>query len=568
MPRDFSTQPKGLKELSDAKHQFGRAAAAKTAEMLVAAKSLKFTDPKSLLDFHDTLLFLRAFPQSARIVEQSEALLRSIEAQVRQLQAIGVDLSLFDTEEFSGVAGTELRNAWTFELARWLEHRHPGDVTVEWDLDAQSRRMAIVLPNVLPLLEDDSFVEPDTPFFEMMAAAAGGEQHVLPWLLDSFDKLPLSLLQKTDLYDSLDVELVWKLGSSSASRTLARRRAKKLFIHQSPLLQRKDVSLHREMKSPALPLRKLNRNEGQEVLDFAREALAIRYRELHGSTHGESGHVVEADAGRGVQLYLWGLDPNWRLPLRAYHAGMTLKNGVPVNYFEALGLFEWLELGFNTFYAFREGETAWIYSKIIHLLHQVSGATCISVYPYQLGHENEEAIASGAFWFYRKLGFRPGRPELLALTEKEEARMAHDREHRTSAATLRKLAAGHIFFEFGDRPHGRWDTFSTRNIERLVLRHMAERFAGDVVRFRRGADRALERALNVNVAGWSRLQRQAFTNFACVLMLVPDVKRWSVGEKELLLETIRAKAATAESGYLRLLQRQPKLQHTFLELGS
>lgn len=128
MPRDFSTQPKGLKELSDAKHQFGRAAAAKTAEMLVAAKSLKFTDPKSLLDFHDTLLFLRAFPQSARIVEQSEALLRSIEAQVRQLQAIGVDLSLFDTEEFSGVAGTELRNAWTFELARWLEHRHPGDV--------------------------------------------------------------------------------------------------------------------------------------------------------------------------------------------------------------------------------------------------------------------------------------------------------------------------------------------------------------------------------------------------------------------------------------------------------
>ena len=134
--------------------------------------------------------------------------------------------------------------------------------------------------------------------------------------------------------------------------------------------------------------------------------------------------------------------PQWRLPLRAYYAGFTLKNGVPINYFEAIGLFEWIEVGFNTFYAFREGETAWVYSKVLHLLHQLAGVTCFSVYPYQIGQDNEEAIQSGAFWFYRKLGFRPGRPDLLALTEREEKKIARDSGHRTFATNLAQAGRG------------------------------------------------------------------------------------------------------------------------------
>ena len=35
--------------------------------------------------------------------------------------------------------------------------------------------MAVILPNVVPLLEDDSFVEADTPYGELMTLAAGGE---------------------------------------------------------------------------------------------------------------------------------------------------------------------------------------------------------------------------------------------------------------------------------------------------------------------------------------------------------------------------------------------------------
>lgn len=557
-----------LAELNAARSEYGARSAASPSKLLARLQEPKFADPDSILQFHDMLLFLRAFPQSRRVAAQAEKLLRTIEPQVRRLQASGTDMSVFDSEEFSGVVGTELRNSWTFELARWLMKRHPTKVTTGWNLAEQARRMAIVLPNIVPLLEDDSFVEPDTPFIEMMRLAADGSGRVLEWLLDSFDRLAIPPLQKTGLYDSLDIELVWNLSKSPASRTLARRPTEDLFIHHTPLLQRKDVSLLDEVRSPPLPLRKLNLSEGQEMLDFAREALAVRYRELHGTTNGEPRHVCEATAGRGVLLYLWGLTPEWRLPLRAYYAGITLKNGVPVNYFEAIGLFEWLELGFNTFYAFREGETAWIYSKIVHLLHQVSGAACFSVYPYQLGYENEEAIASGAFWFYRKLGFRPGRPDLLALTKKEEAKIARNPRHRTSAATLRRLAEGHVFFEFGKEPHGQWDTFSTRNIERRLLRNLAGFFQGDADKMRARANKHLSRVLAVNLECWSPFEQQAFTNFACVLTMVPELKNFTADEKQLLLEAIRAKNAPEETHYLRLLQRQRKLRKAFLELGG
>ena len=88
---------------------------------------------------------------------------------------------------------------------------------------------------------------------------------------------------------------------------------------------------------------------------------------LSGTTLGDARSVTRADVGRGVSIYLWGLPPERRLPLRAYVAGVTLKNGVPINYIEAIGLFDWIEIGFNTFYTFRGGEVAWIFSQVLRL---------------------------------------------------------------------------------------------------------------------------------------------------------------------------------------------------------
>jgi len=557
-----------LLKLEASKLSCGRGCAARVETLLTALRGARFDDAESLIRFHDALLFLRAFPQSRKVVQLTESLLAGIGQQVAALRESGADMELFHVEQFSGIAGMDINDTFTYEVARWLAQRYPRHLSVAWDFDDQGRQMAVALPRFIPLLADDSLVEADTPYLDWMGGAAGGEQRILPWLLQLLEDTTQTMLPKTTWYDALKINVSWHLGATPASRTHARRNPREMFFHREPLIRRNQVSLDSEMESSALPIRKLKRREGEELLDMVRDALTVRYRELYGTTRGDPESVVEADAGRGVHIFLWGLPPDRRLPLRAYHAGFTLKNGVPINYIEGISLFDWMEVGFNTFYAFRDGESAWIYSKVLRLLHQLTNVTCFSVYPYQLGDQNEEAIKSGAFWFYRKLGFRPGRPELLAMTQREEAKMAKKPSHRTSARTLRKLAAGHVFYEFGDGPRGLWDAFSARNIGLAVQQRMAKEFNGDPESMCRATSTALAVNLKVDPRKWSTAEQTAFKDFAFVLSLVPEVKNWTANQKQALIAIIRAKAAEDESAYLRLLQQHEVLKKALVRLGS
>ena len=65
-----------------------------------------FLKAKSLIRFHETLLFLRAFPQSASLVRQIENLLNTFHSRVENLRNLGVDMSVFDEFDTSGIAGT------------------------------------------------------------------------------------------------------------------------------------------------------------------------------------------------------------------------------------------------------------------------------------------------------------------------------------------------------------------------------------------------------------------------------------------------------------------------------
>ncbi len=285
--------------------------------------------------------------------------------------------------------------------------------------------------------------------------AARGRQDELPWLIQQFQRLPLSEKEKSALYDSLEIMVRWDMSGSQASRTLSRKPVKQFYFHREPLIQRRQVSFKDELAKPPLPIKVLPRPQAVKTLDLMKETLGVRYRELYGTSNADPVWVVQANVGRGVEIYLCGLPAEKRLPLRAYLAGFTVKNGVPINYFECSSLFDWTEIGFNTFPAYRDGETAWVYAQTLRLLRQLHGTNAISVYPYQIGDENEEAISSGAFWFYRKLGFRSMDPELEKLAQSEEKKVQANPKYRTSAPTLRKLSKANVVYELPTAERGR-----------------------------------------------------------------------------------------------------------------
>jgi hypothetical protein len=556
-----------LDQLEGITGRFGAAHARQTERLLESAGRLRLREPGPLIRLHEALLFLRAFPPSARAVRQTEALLRSFRQRVEALRSAGVDLTPLDPMEVSGVAGTVIEDCLNYDVSRWLAKRFPGHVDVAWDGYDKHLRLAETLPRFLPLLDDDAYVEADVPYLTWLRAAIRRPGRDLAWLLARFATLPLAERERAELFDSLELTIRWDLGGLRASRTRNWRTPRRIFYHPGPFIRRNEVDLVREMTVP-LRVERLSRRAGEAVLDLMREVMMVRRRELWGTTHGDAAHVLRADVGRGLEIFLWGLPPERRLPLRAYVAGFSLKNGVPINYVEAIGLGEWLEVGFNTFYTFRDGESAWNYAQALRLLHQVLGVTCVAVYPYQIGQDNEEAIESGAFWFYRKLGFRPGRPDLLRIAEREEQKIGAVSGYRTSARTLRRLADGHMFLELPGSDRGVWDRFRVRHIGFAVQRRMAARWGGDAGKMGAGSVAAVSRALGVRAEAWTGRARKAVEDLAPVLALIPDLGRWTAAEKGALVSIIRSKAAATEFEYLRRMRKHRKLRDAIVRVGS
>jgi hypothetical protein len=557
-----------LAQLEAHRYRFDPGETARVLKMLASLGAARFPDVRSLIRFHESLLFLRAFPQGPSVVRKTEKLLNDFHEKVEALPKTGADMGDFDQMEASGIAGTHMEDTLNFDVARWLTRRMPGKVVIAWDHYDPGRELGTTGPRFMPLLEDDAYVEADTPWRHWLETAAGKKDSDPAWLIQRFADLPLPEKQKAELYESLRVPLRWYLGNSRLTRTRNWKPVRSVFYHKGPLIDRSEVSLAEELAKRPPQLIKLSRRQGEAVIDTIREVMLVRYRELYGTTLGDPSSVVRANLGRGITIYLWNLPPERRLPLRAYVAGLTLKNGVPINYIEAIGLCEWMEVGFNTFYSFRGGEAGWIYAQALRCLCHLMGTTCISVYPYQLGQDNDEAIESGAFWFYRKLGFRSSRPELQRLVEREQQEIAAHRHYRTPARILKRLAAGHVFYELPGSEVGAWDTFSTRNIGLRVNRHMARHFNGDSMRIRQESVRAIARILGVTPSSWTHLERASFDNLAVVLALVPDLSAWTNAQKQAVLQIIRAKSKPNEMLYLHLVQRHDRLREALLKLGS
>ena len=409
--------------------------------------------------------------------------------------------------------------------------------------------MRATWPEFLPLLEEEALADANVPYLDWLAAAAGRRRDDPAWLLDRYDAAGRSAGDRAERFDSLGFR---SPGISATGRGLAHAdaacREPRPFFHDAPLLARRDVSLDAVMSGPPLALRRLPRREGERICDLVREATAARYREFYTFTYADPTSVVAARPGRGVELFLVGVRPERRLPLRAAYGGFVVKNGVPIGYIEGLAFFERLEIGFNMYYTFREGESAWIYAQVLKLHRDALGVTSFSIDPYQLGYENEEAIDVGRLLVLPQARLPADERERRgALVDaRGGAASRADPGHRSSRATLGALVDAQPDLRAPGTVAGAWDRFHVRNLGLAVNRRMRRAFGGDAARLRGERPRVASRgrsglrpdALAARAGGSSGTSRSS-------LDLVPGLSRWASAEKAAVVEIVRAKAAAS-----------------------
>ena len=514
-------------------------------------------DPRALsllLQLHDDLLFLRAFPDDAGIHALAADGLRHVAVMLRRLPA-----ARRTAADDSGMDGTTSRHTFEHPIARWLARKFPHDVEIDWKhLDDSSRLDALIHP-VVQVAELDAFESEALPTAAWMAEARGDAcPSDLQWLLDAGDAISRRAPRAfAAAYDSAAVPVAWRLDGSWASATRNEMTlAPPAFRNRMRAAPARPV---RHVATPLMPISLLERTPAVEMIDVARAALAARCREVYAISYANPDEVWLADLGDGATLAIIGATADSRLSLESNYGYLLLANGVPIGYGGVTPLFHQANTGINIFEPFRRSEAPFLWVQMLRAFSTLFGVRRFVVNAYQFGAGNAEAIQSGAFWFYYRLGFRPVIAGTRRLAAKEYARIGRKSAYRSTPATLRALATCDLHLTLPGYPRKAF--FDERWLERTGV-HATRLIASE-----EGATRAasaariaarVATALGARPSSWPDAERTAFARLAPVVALLPTVARWRRSDREALVELMRAKGRAHEREFVRLAQTNPR----------
>ncbi len=538
-----------LARLHAIRHRYG---AAETTEKLDLIARLERHPPRSargLSAYHDDLLFLRAFPDDLRILM---AAARGLEHTSRRVRALAPSQrrQLDDT----GMAGTSTRHAFAFGITRWLVEQGE-DADIDWPSFEHPDRLDPLLRLTLTQAEADAFDSGEVSTREWLAQARrGSRSSAAAWLARSRGRARPPVGTPDDavvrlLYESLDIPLRWRLttGRSTSGNVVAGLTpAFRTAMRPAPA---DPVAL---IDTPLPTIDRLPPREAARWLDASRAALAVRCREVHAITYANLDEVYRADLGNGTAVCLIGAARADRLTLEANYGYVLFSNGVPVGYGGVTPLAAQANTGVNVFDAFRHAEAAMLFAQALRAFRTLFGVTRFVVNPYQFGAGNDEALASGAFWFYDRLGFRPVDAAVEALAARERGRRAASRTHRTSPSTLRRLAAGDLVLELPGASAA--PLFEERWLVTLARAVTDTLAAPDATARLRRRDEHLDAvAAAVALRRWRSSDRETrfgVERLAPVVALVLDeVAGWPAAERRALVRLFKAKGGAQERDF-------------------
>jgi hypothetical protein len=390
----------------------------------------------SLEGYHDALLFMAAYPPSRALYSESCLRLDEFPGLIRKFTAKhkGSAAKLIN----SGIDGTEVQGAFTLPLLRQFISQSPDNVELHSFGETIGDAGEILKPYVLPTESDlcDSGLSIDE-----LAEQLFGRKNQLHKLIELFstEYVPDSISENQ--FSKLNVFASLKLNADLQGRTTARLTCVDPFVHTEFIRKADPLAI---VNSPIPERSNLSLKEKSALRKTAMCMLASLSRETDPITLSEDGELEYFELERGISIALFSTRPSRRMPLDSYIGYMLFKNGIPLAYGGAWIFGNRALFGINIFEPFRGGESNLTLLQLLRVYRQNFGVDSFSVEPYQYGKDNPEGIASGAYWFYYKLGFRSNDRRLRALADSEMKRMKKDSEYRSLANVLTKFTASDI----------------------------------------------------------------------------------------------------------------------------
>lgn len=542
-----------LAQLARARSDYGPGAADRKLAWLASLARATLRTAAEVETLHETLCFLAAYPDDARVRARTRAMLDAFarRSDLRRHRAKLAD---------SGIAGTDIRYRFFQPMADWLARRWPQALAIDWKEFENQPRLEGWLPRLAPFAAGPALDEVDLPVRAWIDRMKGAGETDAAFLIRAFARLEMDDFARETLYDEIDVPMTLRPMAGTPSRTVARFSGARVVAQRGPLMRTRP-DLHAELRRPPLSIRPVAGRRAHELVDLARAAMVTRQRDLDVFAHGDPRDVRLVDAGDGLQFACIGAVPERRLLLESVYGFLSLKNGVPIGYVLVGALFGSAEVAYNVFETYRGAEAGVVYGRVLAMARALFGADTFMIPPYQLGEGNDEAIESGAWWFYRKLGFAPRDAEARRLVRVEEARLRGTPAHRSSASVLKRLGRANVYFHLGAARDDVLGLLPLPHVGVHVMREVAERFGGDAEKAR--AVTAAEAARRLSIGSWPRIprtERMAVERWGPLVAILPGLERWSRTELRAAGDVIRAKGGRRESDFAVAFDRHARLR--------
>lgn len=501
---------------------------------------------------HEMLLLFRALGETPELRSAAAEALERLTAADTML-ASSADAKL----DNSGIAGTSVRYPFSFDTALELSRLLPGLVDIDWQAYDDPARLDPLVRQLLTPAERDGFDESDRTTREWITAAKGDAN------LTDFEFLAAQLRSRLrdhdflePVYDQADIPLVVSAlplpTSSTSLRGLALGETEKRDRYR-----KLDVPARKHIAKPMRGIERLPVAKAREAIEAALLALAIRCREVHAMTYANPNEVYLAPLGMGAHAIIIGAQPAFRMTLEANYGYVILASGVPVGYGGATPLFSQANTGINVFPEFRGGESAFLFAQTLRAFRQLFGTRRFIVNPYQFGGGNSEARASGAFWFYERLGFKPADADVRKLAKEEFERHERDRSYKPARDRQRKLLSCDLHLDLPGKgkplhfPESLLESVGFLAARSLAaFGHLSRRTALARVRSQVFSQLGVRRS-----AGWSPDQRAGAERLVPVLASLGDLSDLPANHRRDLAALLKLKGKPQERDFAIALGR-------------
>jgi hypothetical protein len=537
------------------RNRYDASASDEKLALLRQLEGRQFRTATDIRRLHSALCFIRAFPDAPGHYRLARRALAAMEARVEALSR-AERAKLTD----SGIIGTPVHYEFSYEVARWLARRAPGAVSIDWEDTQGPPGLEEILAQLIQPAEDeyfDSGLVSAREWIKLASAETAGTD--FDWLLAQLKEPRLASIW-AQLYDATELWLAWDLGGARFSKSLNAFPVKQIACRKNGM-RRPSTSVKQEIMRPFESVTRLSPREGARLIDVAMASLAVRHRETLHFNYANPREIYLADAGEGISIAIFGLQNRHRYPLECTMGYLILSNGVPIGYGGGSILFKQNNIGLNIFDEYRGSEAAFLWLQVMRAYHHVTGCTRYIANAYQFGAGNDEALKSGAFWFYYRLGYRPVEKGVRKLAEREFAKIRRNRNYRSAIKTLKRLASCDMHLTLpGARQSDLIDERWFETISMLATKELAA--AGGRTRKAAADHVAYQLAENIGIRSfnsWSAAEKNAFRRIAPIAAST-NPQHWSADAKRSMRELLRAKGGESEAKFARLLsQHQPFL---------